>query len=74
MEHSCPPFVIIDEFTKLLCEIAELKFENSRLTEATANSGLRDYKVDKSSNTNMQISKMAPEMLPVLSNVLERIK
>lgn len=50
MEHSRPEFVVLEEFGKLLREVAELRLENERLKEESyvRYSGLKDYKVEKS--------------------------
>lgn len=48
MEHSRPEFVVLEEFGKLLREVAELRLENERLKEESfvRCSGLKDYKVE----------------------------
>jgi len=37
MEHSRPEFIVLDEFAKLLREVAELRLENERLKETIDN-------------------------------------
>ena len=49
MEYSRPEFIVLEEFGKLLREVAELRLENERLKEESyvRYSGLKDYKVEK---------------------------
>lgn len=68
MEHSRPEFLILEEFCKLLREVAELRLENERLKE--------DYDYEfraRFSDTDQSMDKMAPQMFLVLSDVLERL-
>jgi len=68
MEHSRPEFLILEEFSKLLREVAELRLENRRLKE--------DYDYEfrtRFCEVDQSMDKMAPQMFLVLSDVLERL-
>lgn len=78
MEHSRPEFIVLEEFSKLLREVAELRLENERLKEESyvRYSGLKDFvsvSEDKSSDAFISINKVAPEMYSVLCSVLDRL-
>lgn len=67
-DHSRPEFLILEEFSKLLREVAELRLENQRLKEDY------DYKCRaRFCDTDQSTDKMAPQMFLVLNDVLERL-
>ena len=78
MEPSRPEFIVLEEFSKLLREVAELRLENERLKEESyvRYSGLEPFVPvfeDKPSDTFISINKVAPEMYSVLCSVLDRL-
>jgi hypothetical protein len=68
MEHSSPEFLILEQFSKLFLQAAELRLENDRLKE--------DYDNelgDRSFDTNKSMNEMAPQMFMVLNDVLAKL-